>query len=383
MKNSTKALVCASAFAPVLALVGTVPATAAGPAAAAGKEGGPAAILAQGTGLVASQARPVVQLVEGVEVRKDGMDVAGGLGVVQQLADSTQQVTSLLSGVSANPDALNLTNLGSRCAVSPEGELKGATAVRGTLAGRRLPKTPAVGTRLPLADGAYAILNHQTRDALGGEVVGLRLVDKAGEATDLAVSRCSTERRAPMPADPVGSLLNGLLGGKNPVGDLLGGAVGGNSKPGGKPGKGGGNKPAIKGGVPVKGGGDLVGQLTGAKGDKDILGQLTGSLSPLGRTASGAPDALPAAVPDRSAEFASAARRVNDPVALGTPASMLLGPNNPLMKAVLGSLTGIGAAAKSVNPAGAGGKLGGLPGLPGLTQMEAGQVGLPTNPLGG
>ncbi|MCD0450574.1 hypothetical protein LO762_15445 [Actinocorallia sp. API 0066] len=365
MKNSTKALVCASAFAPVLALVGA-------PATAAERELEPAAILAQGTGLVANQARPVVQLVEGVEVRKEGMDVARGLAVVQQLSNSTQQVTALLSGVSAKPDALNLTNLGSRCAAAPDGTLTGGAVVHGTAAGRRLPETPAAGTRIPLKNGAYAILNHQTADALGGEVVGLRHVDAGGQATDFAVSRCSAAR-VPAPADPVGSLLNGVLGGKNPLGDLLGGATGGGGG-GGKP------KPAIKGGVPVKGGGDLIGQVTGSGTNKDILGQLTGTLSPLGRTAGGR-------LPDRDADLsspvpASALRADGDPVALGTPASMLLGPNNPLMKAVLGSLTGIGAAAKSVNPGGAGGKLGGLPGLPGLTSMEAGQIGLPTNPLG-
>ncbi|ROO90974.1 hypothetical protein EDD29_8716 [Actinocorallia herbida] len=373
MKNSTKALVCASAFAPVLALIGAAP-------AAAAKDGGPAAILAQGTGLVANQARPVVKIVEGVQVRKDGMGVAGGLGVVQQLANGTQQVTSLLSGVSAKPNALNLTNLGSRCTAAPDGKLSGATVINGRLAGKRLPEAPAAGTRIPLADGAYAILNHQTSDALGGEVVGMRLVDESGEPTDLAVSRCTSSARMPSPADPVGSLLNGALGGKNPVGDLLGGVVGGNATKG--KGKGGGSKPAIKGGAPIKGGGDLVGQLTGAKGNKDIVGQLVGGISPLGRTANGAPDAVGEGVPDRSAEFAAAERRADDdPIALGTPASMLLGPGNPLMKAIAGSLTGIGAAAKSVNPAGAGGKLGGLPGLPGL-QTQAGQVGLPTNPLG-
>ncbi|GAB2823135.1 hypothetical protein GCM10022221_21500 [Actinocorallia aurea] len=366
MKNSTKALVCASAFAPVLALIGTAP-------AAAAKDGGPAAILAQGTGLVANQARPVVKIVEGVQVRKDGMGVAGGLGVVQQLANGTQQVTALLSGVSASPNALNLTQLGSRCAATPEGDLTGTTVVDGRLAGKRLPETPAAETRIPLADGAYAILNHQTRDALGGEVVGLRHVDKAGAATDYAVSHCSAARK-PAPTDPVGSLLNGALGGKNPAGDLVSGLLGG------KKGKGGGSKPGIKG-APVKGGGDLVGQLTGATGNKDIIGQLTNTL-PLGRVASGAP-AEAESVPDRSAEFAAAARRADgDPVALGTPASMLLQADGPLMKAIKGSLTGLGAAAKSVNPAGAGGKLGGLPGLPGLTQLDSGQVGLPTNPLG-
>ncbi len=190
MKTTTRNMFCVIAVAPVVALLGGAPAEA-GPA-----DDGPLAALMQGQGANGSAADLARPILGPFPYFASDTVKSAGTARIESLRDGSHEATSLLGRTSSPKYDLQAQGIASKCQTPAKGRSRGTTVLENaTLQGRRLPEHPAVGQRIPLRDGAYAVLNKQVRSAEAFTVIGTQFVDKTGKTTDLAKTRCVTPQR--------------------------------------------------------------------------------------------------------------------------------------------------------------------------------------------
>ncbi|WP_106396960.1 hypothetical protein [Actinocorallia populi] len=230
MKSTTRNLICAITFAPVVALLAGAPAQAA--------DDGPLAKLLDRDGAKGSAADLASPVLGPFPYLANDTVRSAGTSRVEAHRGGAHEATALLGPTSSEKYGLQAEGIASKCVTPAKGRSKGGTLIEeGRLQGRKLPEYPAVNQQVPLRDGAYAILNKQVRNAEGYTVIGTQFVDRDGKTTDVAKTRCvtpkkmmSAQRRVPggtaaqeaAPAKPaapdpgteaVGNLLEGLVGG--------------------------------------------------------------------------------------------------------------------------------------------------------------------------